>query len=120
MATAPRKTAPRKTAAPKPQDHLPKQNPAKAEAQGRDLVVDFEGTAYSITRDRADDLEIMEFVEDQNYIKALRGYLGLEQWNAWKDQARGEDGIVRTSTFEELLDSIMKAIGGAKDGSPNS
>lgn len=113
-------TAPRKTAARKPQDHLPKQNTAKSEGQGRDIVAEFNGETYAITRDRADNLEIMEFVEDQEYIKALRGYLGRDQWDRWKEQARDEDGIVRMGAFEEFLNSIMTAIGGAKDEAPNS
>lgn len=112
-------TAPRKTAARKPQDHLPK-NTAKSEGEGRDIVAEFNGETYTITKDRADNLEIMEYVEDQEYIKALRGYLGLEQWATWKEQARDDDGIVRMSAFEQFLDSIMKAIGGAKESAPNS
>lgn len=111
-------------AAPKtPQDHKAKaaKAAAKAEAQDNKIIeVDFDGEHYTIERDQADNLELMEFVEDEQYIKALRGYLGREQWDRWKDSQRTEDGRVPMQPFEDFLNRIMEAIGGNSSGSATS
>lgn len=105
-----------------PQDHKAKasEKAAKSEAQDKIIEVDFDGERYSIDRDQADNLELMEFVEDEQYIKALRGYLGREQWARWKDSQRTEDGRVPMAPFEDFLNAIMEAIGGNSSGSATS
>jgi hypothetical protein len=99
----------------KPQDHK-----AKAEAQGADISFQYEGETYTIKRANADNLELMEFVEDDLVFKALRGYLGLDQWNKWKDSVRTEDGRVPAATLEPFADAVMAAIGGGPVEAPNS
>jgi hypothetical protein len=104
-----------------PQDHKAKADaPAKAEAQEAVIEVAFGGEHYTIDRTQADNLELMEFVEDEQYIKALRGYLGREQWDRWKDSQRTEDGRVPVAPFEDFLNAIMEAIGGNSSGSATS
>src|SRR4051794_41085285 len=91
----------------KPADHA-----AKAEARGESVVVEHNGATYHVDRENADNLELMEFTEDQKYISAIRGYLGVDQWSAWKDANRDEKGRVRSADFESFLQAVMDAIGG--------
>jgi hypothetical protein len=102
-----------------PQDRLPKQT-AKTEAEGSDIQVEWQGIAYTIDRDNANNLELFEFVEDEKYIKAIRGYLGEDQWAKWKDSVRDDHGRVPADGFEGFLNAIMAAVGGSKDDHPNS
>lgn len=98
-----------------PQDHA-----AKAEAKGRNVEFDFEGVHYVIDRDNADNLELMEFVELDKLLLAVRGYLGIDQWEKWKVAHRDDKGRVNARHFEPFLDVVMAAIGGGSAESPNS
>lgn len=110
-----------KTAAPKPAGvKQPQDHAAKAEAKDKDVELDFEGVHYVIDRDNAKNLELMEFVEDEQYIKAIRGYLGADQWAKFKDANRDEKGRVAAEPFEPFLNAVMAAIGGGSQESPNS
>lgn len=91
---------------------VPTDRPAKAEARAQFVEFDHDGEHYTIDRDNADNLELMEFVEDGQYIRAIRGYVGLDQWAKFKDANRDEQGRVTTATFEEFLTLAMAAIGG--------
>lgn len=93
-------------------------SPAKAEAKGKDISVPFEGVTYVITRENADDVEIYERVEDGNYITAVRGFLGAEQWEKFKDAHR-VDGRVSMTAFNAFLDAAMDAVGN-RNASPDS
>lgn len=99
----------------KPQDHA-----AKAEVKDLPIEFDFDGTHYSIDRANARNIELAEFTEDRQYIKAIRGYVGLDQWAKYKDRYRDEQGRVMDTTFEPFLNAVMAAIGGGPDESPNS
>ena len=90
----------------------PTDRQAKAEAKSQFIELDYEGKHYTIDRENADNLELMEFTEDGQYIKAIRGYLGIDQWNAWKDARRDDKGRVTTQEFESFLNAVMEAIGG--------
>lgn len=91
----------------KPQDRQ-----AKAEAKGEDLVVVHNGDEYTIDRDAADNVEVLELIEDEKYISAIRAYVGPEQWVRWKEANRDDAGRVPRAAFEEFLDLAMGAIGG--------
>jgi hypothetical protein len=111
---------PKKTAAPKPTDvKLPQDHAAKAEAKSQDVKFAYDGVHYVIDRDNADNLELMEFVEDEQYIKAIRGYLGLDQWAKFKDSHRDDKGRVSTDAFDPFLNAVMAAVGGGSKESPN-
>jgi hypothetical protein len=113
-------------AARQPQDHLPKKRAAtkaataKDEAGEKQIVVEYDGDKYTITRENADNLDLYELVEEDKYILALRGYLGTDQWTKWKDSVRDDAGRVSMSKFEGFLNAVMEAVGGARDGHPNS
>ena len=90
----------------------PTDRQAKAEAKAQFIEFDHDGDHYVIDRENADNLELMEFVEDGQYIKAIRGYVGLDQWDKFKDSHRDDKGRVTTETFETFLNAVMEAIGG--------
>lgn len=98
----------------KPQDHK-----AKAEAQGADLSFDFDGTTYVIPRDRADNIELFELIEDEKNFSAARAFLGPEQWRQFKDSVRTPDGRVPGEPTERFLNTLMEALGNSQ-ASPTS
>jgi hypothetical protein len=102
-----------------PQDHKAKAA-AKAEAEGTPIEVDFDGEHYTIDRQAADNVELIEFIEDEQYVKAVRGYVGREQYGRWKETVRTEDGRIPTADFEAFLTAIMEAVGGNSSGSATS
>lgn len=95
----------------------PADRAAKAEAKAQFIEFDHDGEHYVIDRENADNLELMEFTEDGQYIKAIRGYVGLDQWAKFKEAHRDDKGRVTTESFESFLNEVMDAIGG---GSGNS
>jgi hypothetical protein len=99
----------------KPQDRL-----AKREAQIKDAEFDYNGIHYSIPADRLDDIEIFELIEDGFNIRAVRQYLGVEQWQEFKDSVRTDDGRVPAEPTNEFLDIVMSHVGGGSSESPNS
>ncbi len=92
-----------------PQDRKPKAT--KAEVDNAPLVVEHDGETYEIDRGNANNLELMEFAEDGLYLKAIRGYIGLDQWSAFKDKYRDEQGRVDAEAFEPFLDAVMQSLG---------
>lgn len=92
-----------------PQDHKAR----KAEAQDLDENIEFEydGTTYTVERANLDNLELFEAIEDQQYIKATRGFIGRDQWEKFKDVHRTEDGRVPMEPLEGFLEALMEAVG---------
>lgn len=103
------------TAPKKPQDHL-----VKAEAAGESVSFDYDGLTYTIDRGNVDNLELMEFVEDEKYLSAIRGYLGPDQWVKWKDAHRDDKGRVKSEHFEPFMQHVMDSIGGRGNSSASS
>jgi hypothetical protein len=97
-----------------PEDHKAKSTAAaKAEATGeaQPMSFEFDGETYTIDADAADDLELMEYIESEKYILALKGYLGAEQWNRFKDTHRNDKGRVTASRAGDFLQALTEAIG---------
>lgn len=99
-----------------PQDHLPARKDAKREK----LTFFFRDWEYTITREAAENVELMELVEDQLYIRAIRGFLGTDQWKQFKDSQRDTDGRVPLEVFQEFMEKIIEVIGGNSSASANS
>lgn len=91
----------------KPQDHLK----AEAGQDVEDVTFEHDGVTYTVTRASMNNLELFEFVEDQHYIKATRGFVGREQWEQFKDKYRTEDGNVPLESLEGFLEALMGAVG---------
>ena len=93
----------------------PTDRAAKAEAKRAQFIeIDHNEVRYIIDRDNADNIELMEFVEDGKYITAIKGYIGDDQWERFKDANRDEKGRVRSANFEPFLQAVMNAIGGGE------
>lgn len=82
----------------------------KAEAKLEAITVPFGDQTYVIPRSHVDDLELFEALEDNHYIVATRGFLGQQQWDAFKDAHR-VNGRVPMSTMNEFLDALMESLG---------
>jgi len=98
----------------------PADRQAKAEALAQLIRVEYNGATYTIDRDNADNLELAEYMEEEKYILAIRGYLGMDQWAKWKDSCRDDMGRVKSEHFEPFLNAILAAVGGGSDEAPNS
>lgn len=69
---------------------------------------------YVIRKDALDDLEILEFVEDQKFITVMRRVLGEEQWGRYKEAHRAEDGRVSTDGFEGFINGLFGKLNAGK------
>ena len=100
----------RPAAARTPQDRKAKTS-ARTDAHEGEVRFEYEGHEYSVGPEAKTDLELMEAVEDQRYIAAVRGYLGKAQWDTFKELHRGKDGRVDVAVFEGFLQILMDHVG---------
>jgi hypothetical protein len=98
-----------------PSDH----QPAKADVEGpKDTTVYWPPQSedgkpsheYVIEGEAMDDAELLEYFTDQNFIGALRIMLGPQQWLAYKDNARLENGRVTASGAAEFLNHVLAEV----------
>ena len=85
----------------------------KAEAEVdvlRDTEFEHEGHTYYIDGGFVDDIEILEHLEDENNILALRKILGVEQWKQYKDRTRDEKGRVPSEPTMEFLKKLFAEV----------
>lgn len=93
----------------------------KNEAAPQPVVVEYDGVTYTIHPDAANDLELLEDLEDENYLRAIRGYLGVDQWGQFKDSHRNASGRVPVEAMEPFLSALLKEMGqGNSSASPIS
>jgi hypothetical protein len=98
----------------RPADH----QPAKEDVTGpADTLVrwpkEAEGVTtheYLIAAENLDDAELLEYFTDENFIGALRIMLGREQWLAYKEHARLENGRVTASGAADFLNHILAEV----------
>lgn len=91
--------------------------PADHQTASRDVtpaetVVEWDGHEYTLTDDAKNDFEVLELLDDveanpQRFPKLLRALLGPEQFDAWKNNARGENGRVRTDDAGKFFRHLM-------------
>lgn len=117
--TAAKKTAARKPAgARKPADRKPKavaskSAAVKAEALGEDIVFTYDGVEYHITREAAEDIEVLELFEKGMHIRAVEAILSPGEWDRFKEKTKAKhNGRVPLATFEEFADAVMSGSGG--------
>lgn len=97
----------------KPQDRKPS---AKDDAQGpADVTVEWNGHEYTVAGDAFDDLEFLDAIVEAEELgsevaafRAAKALLGVEVWNAYRANERGENGRVKASGFMELFAHIME------------
>lgn len=87
----------------------------REEAKGEKTPTTFEfgGRTYEVSPDATDNVELFEAVEDEKYLTAARGFLGKDQWQAFKDDHREDDGRVPMAPVEDFLKALMEAVGGS-------
>jgi hypothetical protein len=129
MSTTAKKTPAKKTTTAKraaaagakaPADHQAKKNEADP-GNPDDIVFEYEGHTYVIEAGAFDDIEIAELLEEGKNILVIRQILGADQWQAWKDRARGENGRTKASDAEPFLRALFGAAGqGNSDSSSGS
>lgn len=82
-------------------------NPESAEP----ITFEFNNRTYTIEHGVLDNLELFEAIEDEKYLTATRGFLGREQWEAFKNDHRDENGRVPMAPLESFLGELMGAVG---------
>lgn len=70
--------------------------------------VEYDGVEYQIDSGLLDDIEVIELLEDEKYISAIRKLVGADGWKAFKDSHREADGRVPMGTLEGFLNVVMK------------
>lgn len=76
------------------------------------IAVDFDGVTYTVDSTSVNDLELMEYLEEEKYVLAIRGYLGVEQWSKFKESHRSaETGRVPMDRVPAFLTELTEAIG---------
>lgn len=91
----------------KPTDH----RTAKDDAKGDGTVVEFNGAEYTIAEAAMDNIEVMEFVEEEKYLKAIKLIIGEAQWQAFKDGNRDVHGRVTSSVFTDFIEKVFAHLG---------
>jgi len=102
-----------------PTPKQPQDRKAKAEAKGADITFAHDGHRYVIPRDRADNVELFEMIEDGKNFAAARAFLGTEQWSEFKNSVRTADDRVPSEPTERFLNALMEALGNSA-ASPTS
>lgn len=98
----------------KPQDHK-----VKDDAKSTDATITWNGNDYTISAEAMDNLELFEAIEENRHLTAMKGFLGTDQWNRFKDSCRDAAGRVPMSDAEDFLQKVMEAVGNLP-ASPNS
>lgn len=75
-----------------------------------DVTFEYEGETYVIDGGFVDDLEILEHLEDEENIKALRKILGKQQWNDWKDRNRNDKGRIPSAPVIPFLRKLFDEV----------
>jgi hypothetical protein len=105
-----------------PTDRQPRKNEANPD-EAKDVPVAFGDHEYVIPAAAFDDIEIVEQLEDENHILAVRQILGKDQWNRWKANERNpETGRVPATRAKEFLEVLFESLGalGNSHASPSS
>lgn len=87
-----------------------RKNEANPEA-ATPITFQYDGETYEVVENAVDNLELFEFIEDEKFLKATKGFLGQAQWDKFKDTHRTEDGRVPMAPVEGFLQELMNAIG---------
>jgi hypothetical protein len=92
-----------------PQDY----KAAQAEAVDPDALILFthEGVEYIIDPAFRDDVEILEDIEEEREVKAVRRIIGDDQWDEWKEAHRGENGRVKVTDATPFIKALFEELG---------
>lgn len=78
---------------------------AKAEAQNTKVSFDYDDGSYTIAPTKEWSLDVLEAIEDEKIVAALRAILGADQWLLFKSKPR------KVEDLNALFEAISKASG---------
>lgn len=100
MSTAPAGTK-------KPQDHKLKKTDA--------IEFEFEGEKYTFTRAALeDDFEILEYLQEEKHLVAVKKILGDTQWSRFKESIRDDDGRIPVEKATEFIELMFEQVDSGK------
>lgn len=103
-----------------PSDHRPAKNEANP-AAARDIAFEHDGHHWTIPAAAFEDIEVLELLEDENYVSVVRKILGRQQWDAWKNAHRDDEGRVSVTHAEPFITALFEAADqGNSPASPTS
>ena len=109
--TAPRKPAAKTTVpagAKKPADH----QTAKDDVETTLMTFNWRGTDYEVDKNRIDDLEFMEKLENNMFANALLLMLGEKQYLKFKEQVKkAEGGRVPMQIAQDFITECAEFVG---------
>lgn len=73
----------------------------------RQVTFEHKGVEYTMRGDTMEDVEILEAMEDERYITAIRSIVGNAAWARFKESVRTPEGRVLASELEEFLQKVM-------------
>ena len=79
-------------------------------AMTKEHTFEYKGETFTVREDVLDDIDILEALEDERYLTALRTMLGTDAWKRAKDCIRDESGRAHASEMEGLIEVIMGAV----------
>lgn len=88
----------------KPQDR----QTAKSEVKNEATEIVFKDETYVVAPDALDNIELIEAIEDEKFIKAIRMVIGDAQWAKYKESNRDENGRVLSDGFQEFVEAIFR------------
>jgi hypothetical protein len=83
----------------------------KNEATGT-VDVEFHGMTFTIDREVAKDIDVLEAIEEQKIVAATKAVLGPEQWKRF----RASTPTPNADTIGELFEALGQAVAGASAG----
>lgn len=75
------------------------------------LEVEFDGVTYQINPRMLDDIDVVEAIEENRSVKAVKAFLGVRQWAAFK-----QTHTSYSNDLIEILNEILQAINGVTVG----
>lgn len=75
-------------------------SPAKSEALKKSNVFTYDGETYTVPNTTEWDLAVIEALEDEKIIAAVRAIVGLDQWAIFKKKPRKVEDL--NSFFEAI------------------
>lgn len=94
-----------------PQDHRTAKQETDTEDENEVYEFEWKGETYHVDQEAMDDVEVMEFLTDDNTIGALRLMLQEKDWVKYKAKNKNAKGRTTASGANEFLEHIFEVLG---------
>lgn len=81
---------------------------AKARALEGKHTFTFNEKDYTVDSKALDDVEVFEMFEEDKFMSAVKKILGAEQFSAFKENNRQEDGRIPMELFGEFVEKMFE------------